>query len=100
VPRVDRVDLSRVPRVDAVGVEERAAALAKRSIKKEAKRAGIRLAIRMIDLTTLEGKDSEEVSGCAAGAPRSRSPGVGPWRRSASTRTSSRSPCSGSAARP
>ena len=52
-------DLSRVPRVDAVGVEERAAALAKRSIKKETKRAGIRLAISMIDLTTLEGKDSE-----------------------------------------
>jgi deoxyribose-phosphate aldolase len=52
-------DLSRVPRVDAVGVEERAAALAKRSIKKESKRAGIRLAISMIDLTTLEGKDSE-----------------------------------------
>ena len=52
-------DLSRVPRVDAVGVEERAAALARRSIKKEAKRAGIRLAVRMIDLTTLEGKDSE-----------------------------------------
>ena len=52
-------DLSRVPRVDAVGVEERSAALAKRSIKKEAKRAGIRLAISMIDLTTLEGKDSE-----------------------------------------
>jgi deoxyribose-phosphate aldolase len=51
-------DLSRVPRVDAVGVEERVAALAKRSIKKEAKRAGIRLAISMIDLTTLEGKDS------------------------------------------
>jgi deoxyribose-phosphate aldolase len=52
-------DLDRVPRVDAVGVEERAAALAKRSIKKESKRAGIRLAISMIDLTTLEGKDSE-----------------------------------------
>ena len=49
----------RSPRIDAVGVEERAAALAKRSIKKEAKRAGIRLAISMIDLTTLEGKDSE-----------------------------------------
>lgn len=57
--RTDPLDLSRVPRVDAVGVEERAAALAKRSIKKETKRAGIRLAIRMIDLTTLEGKDSE-----------------------------------------
>jgi len=53
------LDLSRVPRVDAVGVEERAAALGKRSIKKDAKRAGIRLAISMLDLTTLEGKDSE-----------------------------------------
>jgi deoxyribose-phosphate aldolase len=53
------VDLSRVPRVDQVGVEERAAALGRRSIKKGAKQAGIRLAISMIDLTTLEGKDSE-----------------------------------------
>ncbi|HEY7114079.1 MAG TPA: deoxyribose-phosphate aldolase [Thermoanaerobaculia bacterium] len=53
------LDLSLVPRVDAVGVEERAAALGKRSIKKEAKRSGIRLAISMLDLTTLEGKDSE-----------------------------------------
>ena len=53
------LDLSDVPRVDAVGVEERAAGLAKRSIKKAAKLAGIRLAISMIDLTTLEGKDSE-----------------------------------------
>lgn len=53
------LDLSAVPRVDAVGVEERVAALGKRSIKKAAKLAGIRLAISMIDLTTLEGKDSE-----------------------------------------
>ena len=53
------LDLSRVPRVDQVGAEERAAALGKRSIKKEAKRAGIRLAVSMLDLTTLEGKDSE-----------------------------------------
>ena len=52
-------DLSRVPRVDQVGIEERAAALGKRSIKKSAKQAGIRLAISMLDLTTLEGKDSE-----------------------------------------
>jgi len=52
-------DLSRVPRVDQVGVEERAAALGKRSIKKSAKLVGIRLAISMLDLTTLEGKDSE-----------------------------------------
>jgi deoxyribose-phosphate aldolase len=48
-----------VPRVDQVGIEERAAALGKRSIKKSAKQAGIRLAISMIDLTTLEGKDSD-----------------------------------------
>lgn len=54
-----RREFSPSPRIDAVGVEERAAALGKRSIKKEAKRAGILLAISMIDLTTLEGKDSE-----------------------------------------
>ncbi len=53
------LDLSRIPRVDQVGIEERASSLAKRSIKKSAKQAGIRLAISMIDLTTLEGKDSE-----------------------------------------
>ncbi len=48
----------RSPVVDAVALEERAAALGKRSIKKETKVAGIRLAISMCDLTTLEGKDS------------------------------------------
>ena len=52
-------DTSRIPRVDAVGIDERAGALAKRSIKKTAKIAGIKLAISMLDLTTLEGKDSE-----------------------------------------
>ncbi len=44
--------------VDAVGVEERAATLATRSIKTSAKVAGLRLAISMMDLTTLEGKDT------------------------------------------
>ncbi|MEO8347585.1 MAG: deoxyribose-phosphate aldolase, partial [Acidobacteriota bacterium] len=53
------LDLSRIPRVDAVGIEERAASLGKRSIKKAAKVTGIKLAISMLDLTTLEGKDSE-----------------------------------------
>ena len=48
----------RSPAVDQVALEERAAALGKRSIKKDAKVAGIRLAISMCDLTTLEGKDS------------------------------------------
>ncbi len=45
--------------VDAVGVEARAAWLAKRSIKTTAKEAALRLAVSMVDLTTLEGKDSE-----------------------------------------
>ena len=44
--------------VDRVGVEERAASLGRRSIKHDAKRQGIRLAISMIDLTTLEGADT------------------------------------------
>lgn len=40
------LDLSRVPTVDQVGIDERAAGLAKRSIKKGAKQAGIRLLSR------------------------------------------------------
>jgi deoxyribose-phosphate aldolase len=44
--------------VDAVAAEERAASLAKRSLKKESKVWGLRLAISMIDLTTLEGRDT------------------------------------------
>lgn len=46
------------PPVDAVAVEERAASLGKRSIKKAAKVAGLKLAVTMMDLTTLEGKDT------------------------------------------
>jgi deoxyribose-phosphate aldolase len=51
---------ARVRTVDAVMVEERAASFTKRSIKAESKQAGLRLAISMLDLTTLEGKDSPE----------------------------------------
>jgi len=50
--------LPRVGSVDAVAVEERAASLARRSIKREAKLYALELAIRMIDLTTLEGADT------------------------------------------
>src|SRR6266516_6281045 len=46
------------PRVDQVGVEERAARFTKRSIKKESKVEGLKLVLSMIDLTTLEGKDT------------------------------------------
>ncbi|MBS1763288.1 MAG: deoxyribose-phosphate aldolase [Bacteroidetes bacterium] len=46
-------------RIDKVGVEERADRFTKRSIKKETKVKGLMLALNMIDLTTLEGKDTE-----------------------------------------
>src|ERR1700730_488360 len=45
----------RLAHVDRVGVEERAAQLGKRSIKTTAKQQGIRLAVSVLDLTTLEG---------------------------------------------
>ena len=44
--------------VDQVMVEERAAAFTKRSIKTAAKLQGLKLAVSMMDLTTLEGKDT------------------------------------------
>ncbi len=47
-----------LPGVDQVGAEARAADLAKRSIKADAKRWAISTAIRMTDLTTLEGQDT------------------------------------------
>ena len=50
--------LPRIGSVDAVALEERAASLAKRSIKREAKVFALELAVRMMDLTTLEGQDT------------------------------------------
>ncbi|HEY0905179.1 MAG TPA: deoxyribose-phosphate aldolase [Marmoricola sp.] len=47
-----------LPGVDQVGAEQRAATLGTRSIKTDSKRAAIDLAIRMVDLTTLEGMDT------------------------------------------
>ena len=44
--------------VDKVGVEERVARFQTRSIKNEAKKQGLRMVLNMIDLTTLEGKDT------------------------------------------
>jgi deoxyribose-phosphate aldolase len=67
--------------VDQVAVEERAAGLAKRSLKKAAKVAGLRLAVSMMDLTTLEGKDTPgKVRALCAKAlhPLDRDPTVGP----------------------
>jgi deoxyribose-phosphate aldolase len=50
--------VARATTVDAVGLEERAASLSKRSIKRDAKLWALDLAIRCMDLTTLEGVDT------------------------------------------
>ena len=69
------------PPVDQVTIEERVAALAKRSIKKASKVQGLRLAVAMMDLTTLEGKDTPgKVRSLCAKAllPLDRDPSIGP----------------------
>jgi deoxyribose-phosphate aldolase len=48
----------RTPAVDQTGIEERVARIKARSIKKETKVQGMKLALSMIDLTTLEGADT------------------------------------------
>jgi deoxyribose-phosphate aldolase len=71
--------MARTMAVDAVGLEERAASLAKRSIKREAKLWALDLAIRSMDLTTLEGADTagKAVAMCAkAVRPDPRDPSI------------------------
>lgn len=51
-------NLSNLPSYDTVGVLERVDRFCKRSIKKSSKVEGLKLALSMIDLTTLEGKDT------------------------------------------
>lgn len=62
LPEADPASLRRflhgLPGVDEVGASGRVAALATRSIKADSKRWAIDLAIRMVDLTTLEGMDT------------------------------------------
>ena len=50
--------LAGLPGVDQVGAEQRAATLSTRSIKRESKQWALDLAVRMTDLTTLEGADT------------------------------------------
>jgi len=71
--------VARTPSVDAVGLEERAASLAKRSIKRDSKLWALDMAIRCMDLTTLEGADTpgKVVAVCAkAVRPDPSDPGV------------------------
>ncbi|MGH8166279.1 MAG: 2-deoxyribose-5-phosphate aldolase, partial [Woeseiaceae bacterium] len=59
VPASNRLpDLSRVPRVDEVGVNERVQRFQSRSIKNESKVQALKMVLSMIDLTTLEGQDT------------------------------------------
>ena len=51
-------DLSKVPAVDEVGVDERVARFQSRSIKTESKVEALKMILSMIDLTTLEGQDT------------------------------------------
>ena len=53
------LNLLNFPTIDKVGVEDRVARITARSIKNEAKIQGLKLALNMIDLTTLEGADTE-----------------------------------------
>ena len=52
-------DFRNTPTVDQVGIEERVARFTTRSIKKSSKMVGLKMVLNMIDLTTLEGKDTE-----------------------------------------
>ncbi len=51
-------DFRLTPSIDQVGIEERAARFTKRSIKTASKVNGLKMVLGMIDLTTLEGKDT------------------------------------------
>tara|TARA_B100001758_G_C18355892_1_gene582663 strand:+ start:51 stop:950 length:900 start_codon:yes stop_codon:yes gene_type:complete len=53
-------DLTKVVKIENVGVKERVDRFCKRSIKKSAKKKALYLTLSMIDLTTLDGKDSPE----------------------------------------
>lgn len=55
---VEMLDFTKSQSIDQVGVEERVARFNTRSLKKSAKVAGLKMAMNMIDLTTLEGKDT------------------------------------------
>ena len=52
-------DFTKTAAIDQVGVEERCARFTARSIKKDTKVQGLKMVLSMIDLTTLEGKDTD-----------------------------------------
>jgi deoxyribose-phosphate aldolase len=56
---IDQPNFMNSPTIDKVGVEERIARFQTRSIKNESKMQGLKMILNMIDLTTLEGKDTD-----------------------------------------
>lgn len=56
--RNDLSFLNSIPAIDQVGVDERVSRLNKRSIKTDSKMTALKLAISMMDLTTLDAKDT------------------------------------------
>ncbi len=54
------INFLETPRIDQVGVADRIARITSRSIKKEAKMQGLYMILSMIDLTTLEGADTDD----------------------------------------
>ena len=57
---IKNLDFSSSPTVDQVGINDRIARITARSIKKEAKMQGLKMALNMVDLTTLEGADTDK----------------------------------------
>jgi deoxyribose-phosphate aldolase len=57
---MEKFDFFNSPPVDQVGIEDRISRITARSIKKEAKIQGLLMTLNMIDLTTLEGADTDE----------------------------------------
>jgi deoxyribose-phosphate aldolase len=57
---IKKLDFSSIPTVDQVGINDRIARITARSIKKDAKMQGLKMALNMVDLTTLEGADTDK----------------------------------------
>ena len=55
-----KINFFDTPKIDQVGINDRIARIKARSIKKEAKMQGLLMVLNMIDLTTLEGADTED----------------------------------------
>jgi deoxyribose-phosphate aldolase len=72
--------LDEIGTVDAVGIEERVAKFATRSIKKASKVKGLTTAVSMVDMTSLEGKDTpgKIASLCQKAVRPSEDPAVPP----------------------